>query len=221
MPAPEREAQLEAERIEARRQAAVARYHVAVAPVIEDLRAVGFEVATVQDLRRVGVPYSEAIPVLLRWLPRVEYPPLKEDIVRTLSVPWASPMALRPLLTEFERTPASEESGLRWAIGNALEVLGDDSVFEELAAIARNPAYGRSRQMVVVALGRMRNPAAAQILIDLLGDEQVAGHAVKALRRLRAPAARERLAAMSNHPKTWIRNEVKKALDAIEKEEAR
>jgi HEAT repeat protein len=75
--------------------------------------------------------------------------------------------------------------------------------------------------MVVVALGRMRNPAAVQILIELLGDEQVAGHAVKALRKLRAPAARERLVAMSNHPKTWIRNEVKKTLDAIEKEEAR
>lgn len=221
MASPEREAQTHAERLEAQREAARAQYRAAVAPLLVDLRGVGFEVDAVQDLRRRGVPYPRAVPVLLRWLPRVEYTPLKEDIIRTLSVPWAKPEAVRPLLAEFHAAPSSEEKGLRWAIGNALEVIGDDSVFEELAAIARNPEFGISRQMVVLGLGKMRAPAAVPLLIELLGDEQVVGHAVQALRRLRATAARPELLALENHPKTWIRNEVKKALAAIERGEPR
>ena len=75
------------------------------------------------ELRHSGTKYKSAIPVLLRWLPKVAYSSLKEDIIRTLSVPWAKPEATPILLEEFKNIEDPTGTGLRWVIGNALEVL--------------------------------------------------------------------------------------------------
>jgi len=68
----------------------------------------------------------------------------------------------------------------QWAIGNALWIVADDSVFEDIAALAADPKHGKAREMVVVALGNMQNPEAVEVLRRLLRDDQVAGHAVMA-----------------------------------------
>jgi HEAT repeat protein len=82
-----------------------------------------------------------------------------------------------------------------------------------------NNWYGRARQMVVVALGKMKKNAASvmDVLIELLVDEDVAGHAVIALGKLKDQRAREAVAALQNHPKAWVRAEVKKALARMER----
>jgi HEAT repeat protein len=54
-----------------------------------------------------------------------------------------------------------------------------------------------------------------------LDDEDVAGHAVDALGRLRAPEALSHLDRFLQHPKAWIRKEAKKAINRIEKEQAK
>lgn len=38
------------------------------APVIAELAALGFEVASIDELRQSGVNYAGAVPVLLKWL---------------------------------------------------------------------------------------------------------------------------------------------------------
>ena len=60
---------------------------------------------------------------------------MKDSLVRALSVPWAKPQAIEPLIAEFRQVAHSVDPtgmGLRWTVGNALNVLFDDS--------ASNPA---------------------------------------------------------------------------------
>jgi HEAT repeat protein len=158
------------------------------------------------------------VPVLLRWLPVVSDRQVKEDLVRALSVPWARPVAARPLIDEFERVDERVDptgTGLRWAIGNALSIVADDSVFDDLVRLVEDRTFGKARQMVVLGLGRSKRPEAVSVLIGLLDDEDVSGHAVKALAKLGVEEARPALERMVNDPRAWVRNEAKKALSRL------
>jgi HEAT repeat protein len=186
-------------------------------PVVADLRAAGFKVNSIADLHNDNLSYREALPVLLRWLPKVSNRAVKEDVVRALSVKWAGQAAAPALLEEFRKAgDASEELGLRWAIGNALAEVADGSAFEELAALASDRRWGRSREMVVVALGNTGNPQAVGILTHLLRDDQVAGHALIALGNLRAKDARADIEQFLDDPEPWIRKEAREALAKID-----
>ena len=156
--------------------------------------------------------------MLLRWLDRCEDTFEKEEIVRALSVPWARGEALDPLIEAFRATPRGDQSEelLRWAIGNALEVLWDDSRFDELVALARDESFGKAREMVTLGLGRSKRPEAGKVLIELLDDSVVSGHAVKSLRKLRVPQARAGLERMLADKRAWVRKEAQLALAAIE-----
>lgn len=183
--------------------------------LLEDLAAAGFRVDSLADLRESGRRYKAAVPVLLRWLPLVADKSLKSEIVRALSVPWARPAATGPLIDEFRRVDPEVDPtglGLRWTIGNALEVVGDDSKFTELVELVQDPSFGRAREMVVLGLGRLKRPEVVDVLIGLLGDAEVSGHAVKALGKLKATKARPALERMLNDRRAWVRREAKKAL---------
>jgi hypothetical protein len=133
-------------------------------------------VRSLADLRHSGVRYREAIPALVAWLPQVTDRRVKEEIVRALTVPWARPAATGPMIDEFRRVDASVDptgTGLRWVIGDALEVLADDSSFDELAELVRDPRYGKARQMVVLGLGRSKRPEAVEVLVGLVDDPEL------------------------------------------------
>ena len=70
--------------------------------------------------------------------------------------------------------------------------------------------------MLALAMGRMKNPKAVEILVGLLGDEEVVGHALIALRKLNAVEARPFLLPFLKHPKAWVRREAIKALNKID-----
>jgi hypothetical protein len=161
------------------------------------------------------VDYPAAVPILLRWLPKVTERSVKEDIIRTLSVPWARPAAIQPLIAEFRGT--TPDDGIGWVIGNALEVVADDSVFDDIVELANDRSYGRSREMVVAALGNMKSAKAREILIDLLDDDEVAGYAVMGLGKLRATEARPKVERFLKHSEDWVRKEAKKALAKMDR----
>ncbi len=104
---------------------------------------------------------------------------------------------------------------LRWAVGNAVEVLWDDTRFDDLVELARGQRFGKAREMVVLGLGRSARREAAEILIELLEDPVVNGHAVKALGKLRAPQAREGLERMVGDSRPWVRKEAQRALSKL------
>ena len=128
--------------------------------------------------------YEAAAPILIQWLPRAQTPLIKERIVRSLTgEKAATPDALKPLVSEF-RQAADDEWGLKWAIGNALATLADDSIAEDLIALASDRRHGRSREMLTDALARTKDERALDLLVELVDDDEVAGHAISALRRL-------------------------------------
>jgi HEAT repeat protein len=193
-------------------RASAANYAREVEPVLKDLEASGFGVKTIGELKLSKKEYRSAIPILLYWLPRMSDPQVKEDIVRTLSVPWATPAAAPVLIEEFRKAKSAE---LRWAIANGLAVTADDGVFGDLVQLVQDREYGKAREMLAVALGNMQTPDAVAALMGLLDDDQLVGHAVMALGKLRAPAARLRLKELTQHPVDWIKKEARKALANI------
>ncbi len=185
-------------------------------PVIADLAQAGFDVEWISDLYVKKMDYKSAIPVLLNWLSKIENLDVKESIVRALSVAWAKPTAALPLINEFKK--ANPESvNFKWAIANALSVVADDSVYTEIADLIRDTKHGKAREMLALALGNMQNSQAPELLIELLKDDVVAGHAIMALGKLKAKKASPAIEQFLAHPKAWIRKEAKKALSRIDK----
>jgi HEAT repeat protein len=144
---------------------------------------------------------------------------IKAGIVRALTAKEARGIADTALVAEFRAVPPSQKAnlGLKWTIGNALSVVATDAAFADLVELLRDKRNGRSREMLAVALGNMKDPAAVDVLIELLNDEEVAGHALMALGKLKAQKARPHIESFLNHQKPWVRKEAKKALAKLNK----
>jgi HEAT repeat protein len=184
--------------------------------LIEELRAVGVPVKSLSDL--LNRSYREAVPVMLDWLRHIDKVPvadrakLREMLVRCLSVPVARGVAAPVLIEEFQQARDTSGLGIRWVIANALSVVADETVFDDLVTIARDRSYGRAREMLMLAIARTENPKAVDVLLELLNDDEVAGHAVMALGNLGERKARPAVEQFLEHPKPWVREEAKKAL---------
>jgi hypothetical protein len=202
---------------EQRRQQTIAKNKKASIPVLADLAQAGFEVEWVSELHNIGFKYKKAIPILLKWLPIIDNEDVKEAIVRSLSVPWAKPIAAMPLIEEYRKITNGSDSELKWAIANGLSIVADDSVFTEIVELVQDKKNGRSREMLAVSLGNMKNPYAQEVLLELLDDEEVAGHAIMALGKLKSKKARPTIERFLTHKKSWIRQEAKRALVKIDR----
>jgi len=189
------------------------------APILAELEVVGIYLRNVCDLHRDMPDYPLAVPILIKWLPVVTNPGLKDDIARTLSSRLAR-AASKPLVEEFRRCK-DQPGGLKWTLAAALSFAADDSVFEDLAELANDKRHGKNREMLAIALGNMRDARAVDVLIDLLSDNEIAGHAIIGLGNLRNRKARPYIEPFLTHPKTWWRNEAKKALAKIDTAERR
>lgn len=189
--------------------------HPEEALILRDLSAVGLHAGSLVELRGFGGPYPAAIPILVSWLSSVTDRRVLEGLVRALSVPWAKPMATQPLINLFrgiDEITDPDGFGVRWTVGNALEVVFDDSSFDELETIARDKSFQNARQMVVLGFGKSKRPEAVSVLLDLLDDPQIDGHAVKALGKLKAPEAKTALEGKVQDRRAWVRTAAKAAL---------
>jgi hypothetical protein len=213
------------QRLEYRRQvqADMREYKQHAQGVLADLRAAGFEVEAVQDLRDGEVGDRRAVPILIEWMPKVTLDRVRLDIVHTLGSRWARPkrVVARALLDQFHAMPITDEPknrNLRFAIGDSLRRVVDESALEEVLAIARDTRHGGERDMVVESLGNMRKAReqVVPVLIELLADWDVRTGAAVALGRLKDPAARphlERWAAEESD--SWRRKDIVRALNKL------
>lgn len=183
--------------------------------VLHELELIGYSFNSLWEFRDSKLKYRDAIPLLVSALERATDPKLTEQIVRALTVPWAKPLATRPLIEQFQTVDDTTGFGLRWTIGSALDVVWDDAHYDDLIALAREASYGAARQMLVMGIGRSKKPEAVDVLIELLDDPDVSGHAVIALRKLRATKARPHLEKMLHDKRAWVRKEVQRALTAL------
>lgn len=193
--------------------------------LIRDLSASGVSVDDIWDLVNAPGQHPAAIPVLLDWLVNInDRVPVDsrrrvlEAIVRALTVRAARPVAAKPLIAVFRSLGDPSDWAVRWAVGNALAVVADDSNFDEVSELVQAREYGAARQMVVHGLSRSKDPRAVDLLVRLLADDDVVAHAAYALGRRRAVRAREALAGLLSHPRSLVRREAKRALTLIDRE---
>src|SRR4030067_1376873 len=175
-------------------------------PILNELSQAGFDVEWVSDLYNKHLNYRQVIPILLKWLLRVENKDVKVSIVRALSVPWArKTSAPRLLVNEFRRQ--FSDPNLQWVIGNALSVVADDELLNEIVELIRDPKNGKAREMLVISLGNMKKPEVEKILIELLEDEDLAGYAIMVLGKKKSKKARPIIERYHSHSKRWVRRE--------------
>jgi HEAT repeat protein len=182
-----------------------------------ELRSLGYPWGSLEGFVTTQLDVREAVPVLLRYLPTINDDAVKEQIVRGLTTrdtKRVSPEAVSVLTDEFRK---SDDHYLRWAIANALAEMADEGDFDEIANLARDTGYGKSREMLALALGRMKKePRAIDVLLELLDDEVMAGHAIIGLRKLKAKRAKARIEPFREHERGWVRKEARKAVAALE-----
>jgi len=215
------------------------KYFAIAGPLLDDLEKLGYEIDTVDDLRHLGKPWKSALPVLLRWLPKIDDPGVKDSIVRCLSVPWVGNKATADLVEEFKKyapilpkptnpwvgnqlreIPEEEKKlgpylSLAWAIGNALSIVDVKGYENQVIELCRNPKYGAARQMVVLGLGRLGSPNAEEAALELLNDEQVQMHAIGVLGKMKSKRALFELEKLMTDKRGEIRKEARKAITKI------
>jgi HEAT repeat protein len=202
----------------------VQRNRIDAAPLAAELADMGFVVEFPEDLLAQGVDYRQAVPLLIRWLPRVENADVKCSIIRTLTVPWARPVAARPLVEELRRAlsgPGEPSAMVVFDIANALEVVGDESVADDLLELSRDHRVDtEARAYLVQALGNVPQERVTGALLDILRAEQdppVIVGALKALGRLRDPCARHVLEAHTKNGDRQVRKEAERALKRLDR----
>jgi HEAT repeat protein len=94
-------------------------------------------------------------------------------------------------------------------------VVATEAVANELLILARDEQHGVARQMIVLALSKLRRVSCESVLIDLLKDEDVCGHAIMALKNLKASEAIPYIEPLMFHSSAWIRKEAKNALSKL------
>jgi hypothetical protein len=148
------------------------------------------------------VDYNRAAPVLVDWLPRVSDPALKDAVVRSLAgQSGRHRFGAAALIHEF--TDPRHSPSLRWSVGNALASVAGPNDGPGIRALLADARWGEGRQMLCDAIVRTKDPAGVNVLLTLVGDDTIAGHAISALRRtntgksaLASPSGREKLIAV-------------------------
>jgi HEAT repeat protein len=185
------------------------------APLLEDLARSGIVVDHLGTLYHKQMHYPEGIPILLKWLPKIQNRSVQNCILLDLCVKWAFLVAWKPLVKAFEDMEGIHPS-LRWYVGKALNAMAKESVFEDIYRIVMNRSYGYDRGMVIEAFSRMKNPIVPEALLELLDDESVYAYTISALGKLKVEAARPKLEQLLKHSDSTVRDYAKKALTKLD-----
>jgi hypothetical protein len=187
-------------------------------PLVDELRAAGFEVYdlwkwSLRSLKHVA-DVRDAATILLRWLDKTDSPELKSAIASVLDDPRARKLATSPLLEEFRRMRSPDLNGREWpseavgrqrrlktSLGNALKTLARDEHFDELAELIRDPAHGHRRGYLLLALGHVKSDAAVDLAVEMLEDEEVSVWALRSLAEMRSERGAPIFEAIVSQPR--------------------
>ncbi|WP_173132191.1 HEAT repeat domain-containing protein [Kibdelosporangium persicum] len=205
-------------------------YMRAAAGVLRDLAAIGLPVLAVQDLYQLrlnfGPPigskpidYRAAVPVLLDWITKVDYPPLAHDILHAVSPGFAKKQARPVLLRLFTRPPAGSPftlDNLRASLGISLGDFADPSVADEYIALALDRGHGEARSGIVQKLPKTKDERVPEVLLSLMDDSAVAPFAIQALGRIKYAPAKPHLERALDSEDWNVRTQAKKALKRLD-----
>lgn len=96
-------------------------------------------------------------------------------------------------------------------------IRGRCDILDSIAHIIGDRRFGKGRQNFVLILGQYGGQEYADTIGELLNDQEVMGHAVKALARSKAPDYIERIKLiLSESPVGWIRDAARKYLEIVQ-----
>lgn len=175
--------------------------------VIREIQEAGVHVDSLADLRQRYLPLpDEVVQVLLRCLESV-VPQVQDEIVRTLASV-EKPFDVRPLTRLFEMT---ESDSLRWAIANTLTELRPLDLREWLVEALARREYGRSREMLPLAVARTAPPSVANKVL-LSHFDEMPGHVALGLAESGGSYELEVLRERAPSTKGWVRKEIDRAI---------
>jgi HEAT repeat protein len=158
---------------------------------------------------------ARAMPVLVKWLPRVSNEKVREAIVRHLAVKTADSRAADALIEEYRR-PGSQT--YKWAVAATLAYICGSSHFAKITDLVADRSQGIARQPLIGMLWRVKTAAADEILHDALSDPDTALAAMSALRRRLGNAdARQYIETLLNDPDQRVSRAARRQLQRIDK----
>lgn len=112
---------------------------------------------------------------------------------------------------------------LIWAIGEKVRqmlkerrpVRSEAAIWTRVEAICAETAFGRGRESFTMLLGQYGGLTRVPLLLALLDDVVVCGHALYALRLLGAPDAIPMATQLLSTGRPWVRREAKKYLASV------
>jgi hypothetical protein len=169
---------------EKRRLSRVAELKLESAPIRDELRSVGINIDSIDDLIGRSDQFAASIPVLLKHLQRPYSDPIRNSIARSLAVPVSNVRAAWKLLVEeYCKAPTGlgqltqsdvkeYRLGAKEGLACALSVVVTDETLPELIALAKDRQHGESRVLLLSALKKRRkkNPIAEQAIRELATD---------------------------------------------------
>jgi len=181
--------------------------------LLQEVREKGVEITSINDLMKINVKYRDLVPILIRNLQEIDDENDKEFIVRCLGVKGFSE-ASKPLIQEFYK---SNNLTFKWAIGNTLSIIQDKDSLPDLIKIVQEKEHGTARQMIVDGLGSFKTENVKDVLIQLLNDDEVAGHAISAMAKMGDAELVKYIEPFLNYKVKWVRNEANKAIKKLRK----
>lgn len=152
------------------------------------------------------------VAIVLKYIVEVDDESDKEVLVRCLGVKGFTE-ATDTLIREFH---SSTNTSYKWAIGNTLSIIGDPNSLSQLEEIAQDVRHGITRQMVVIAIGKLKNNSSIPLLVRLLNDEEVAGHAIMALSNFNDPSLLPYVRPFTDNRAKWISREAQKMIKKLD-----
>jgi hypothetical protein len=147
-----------------------AEYRAAETPLLNDLKASGYDVESAWDLVNTSGSYLPALPILLEHLPRPYPPAVREGIARALAVPETKAIGWELLKRLYRH---EKEARVSDGLAVAIAASADDDALEEVIELAADQTLGGNRVLLLRALERSKNPRAQEALAELNADPQL------------------------------------------------
>lgn len=105
-----------------------------------------------------------------------------------------------------------------WEYGDLLYKIGNFNYLHDYLKLVKDKSLGSDRQMLLLLLGKSKNKTVIPVLIELLSDNSVCGHALDALSNFSGNEIEESMLKYSKSDITWVRNIAKRYLDKTKKD---
>ena len=191
--------------------------------ILGDLAKVGCNADSLEAVAELENPPSIISHVLHKWDGKVpsQYTQLLnrvESAVYAKNKPVMPDHSVDELIRIYQTSEPNLNSfftGL-WDVASEIYLKFSDHCFDDVAALLQDRRYGVDRQMLALALGKSKRPEAVDVLLSVLDDYGVSGHATEALAKLRSERARGGLVSMLGDDRQWVRTQARKGLARLD-----